>query len=213
MKYFRKNTIYLSLVLFGALGWGLDLPAQVPSQPQPGKLSKSNNIVQRDLEGVSLRFSNSSILVLANASIQKTASHSRTNNEANSFAPTFLQKIGPYEIHRATPSASAKAQASGQSLPTFAQVPKGADFVGAAYFEDSQRLGLISKEVVIKFKGGKVPSEYQAYKPVEVVRGSGLYLFAVSDVYEWIKVVSRLQADSQVAVVDPQIITEFATPQ
>jgi hypothetical protein len=186
------------------------------------KQVQSNNADVSTLEGVTLKNGHSSMLIVANATIQKAATSSNKTAAANAvIAPTFLQKVGPYEIHRSNASVAASAASSakpnftvnGKSVPSFAQVGTGQDFLGAAYLMDTKQMGLISKEIAVKFKSSTVPKQYADLGAKELVPRSGLYVFTVTDIYTWIKWVARLQADAQVSVVEPQIKTEFAQAQ
>jgi len=185
------------------------------------QIPKSPDLSQ--LEGVSLKIKNSSVLVIANASIQKKVGESSAKSQAQAGAlsspqtSTLIRTIGPYEIHRQgvkNPSgvAQVRSMSSAGTLPTFTESGSGLDFVGVAYLYDTKNIGLISNEVVAKFKSGSVPQEYSIYKPTELVRGSGLYVFVVGDIYAWLALVSKLQADPQVSMVEPQIKTEFVKP-
>jgi hypothetical protein len=180
---------------------------------------QSNNADLSSLEGVTLSNGYSSMLIVANATIQRPSGPSNALTANAILAPTFLRKVGPYEIHRATavPTALANTQQSmtlnGQTLPMFADLGTGQDFVGTAYLHDSQQIGLISKEVSAKFKAAGLPADYAGLGGKELVPQSGFYVFTVTDVFAWIKLVSRLQADPQVSKVEPRIVTEFAQPQ
>lgn len=192
--------------------------AQLQKQIQ---VPKSPDLSQ--LEGVTLKLQKSSVLVITNASIEKRSGESSAKPQAQAGAlsspqnSTVIKTIGPYEIRRQgvkTPSGEAQVRSmrSGGALPTFAESGSGRDFIGTAYLYDTKQIGLISNEVVAKFKSGSVPPEYARYKPVELVRGSGLYVFVVGDIYAWLALVSKLQADPQVSMVEPQIKTEFERP-
>ena len=185
------------------------------------QIPKSPDLSQ--LEGVTLKIKNSSVLVITNASIEKRSDGSSAKSQAQAGAQsspqsaTLIQTIGSYEIRRQglkTPNGEAqvRSMSSNGSLPTFAQSGSGRDFVGTAYLYDTKQIGLISNEVVAKFKSGSVPQEYASYKPIELVRGSGLYVFVVGDIYEWLALVSKLQSDPQVSMVEPQIKTSFLKP-
>ncbi|MFM2074424.1 MAG: hypothetical protein RJB34_729 [Pseudomonadota bacterium] len=211
MKHFS-----ISLILALGLATGT-----VHAQRQIKQVQSSNADVST-LEGVTLKHGQSAMLIVANATIQKTANSSDKIAAANAvIAPTFLQKVGPYEIHRSNASVSASAASSakpnftvnGKSVPSFAQEGSGQDFLGAAYLMDTKQLGLISKEIAVKFKSSTVPKQYADLGAKELVPRSGLYVFTVTDIYTWIKLVARLQADAQVSVVEPQIKTEFAQAQ
>jgi hypothetical protein len=180
----------------------------------------STNADLSTLEGVTLSNGNSSMLILANATIQRPSAPANGVTANAVVAPTFLKKVGPFEVHRATPASAAtlaNAQEAmtlnGKSLPVFANMGTGQDFVGAAYMNDTQQIGLISKEVSVKFKTGGIPADYAGFGAKELVPRSGLFVFTVADIYAWIKLVSRLQADPQVSMVEPRIVTEFAQPQ
>jgi hypothetical protein len=181
---------------------------------------QNNNADLSTLEGVVLSNGRSSMMILANATIQRPGGPANAVTANAVVAPTFLSKVGPYEIHRVTPTpvaASANAQqgitVNGQSLPLFANIGTGQDFVGAAYLNDTQQIGLISKELSAKFKTAAIPADYAGLGAKELVPRSGLYIFTASDIYAWIKLLSRLQADPQVSMVEPRIVTEFAQPQ
>jgi hypothetical protein len=209
------NRLFLTL----ALALGLTM-STAHAQRQIAR-AQSNNADLSTLEGVTLKNGHSSMLILANATIQKPSTKSSNGVAANNvIAPTFLQRVGPYEIHRSsttTASSSNKAQSNltvnGKSVPAFAEMATGQDFLGAAYLHDTQNLGLISKEISVKFKTGSVPAQYAGMGAKELVPRSGLYIFTATDIYAWVKLVSRLQADSQVSLVEPNIVTEFAQAQ
>lgn len=193
--------------------------AQAQRQIQTPRSTPAVDVGQ--LEGVTFKHGRTSLLVLANATVQKSVQSSLAKPLAGaaSTAPaaTLLQKVGAYEIHRtplvANASVPAALSVNGKAVPAFADAGTGRDFVGAAYVYDTQQLGLISKEIAVKFKNGTVPASYADSRPVELVRGSGLYVFTVADIYAWIKLVSRLQADPQVGLTEPHIVTHFATAQ
>lgn len=195
----------------------------VQAQPQNQiQLPKPPDLSQ--LEGVTLKLQKSSVLVITNASIQKKEGESSPKSpvqagaQSSSQTSTVIRTIGPYEIRRQgikNPSGVAQVRSmssGGGALPTFAESGSGRDFVGVAYLYDTKQIGLISNEVVAKFKSGSVPQQYANYKPMELVRGSGLYVFVVSDIYAWLALVSQLQADPQVSMVEPQIKTSFLKP-
>jgi hypothetical protein len=208
------------LLLISLLAMGLNMGvAHAQGQTSP---VQSNNADMSTLEGVTLTNGRSSMLILANATIQKSSKNPSNGGVANNvIAPTFLQRVGPYEIHRSNAatgtSAVAKApqdlMVNGKSVPTFAEVGSGQDFLGAAYLHDSKNIGLISKEVAAKFISGSIPSQYLGMGAKELVPRSGLYVFTVTDIYAWIKLVSRMQADAQVSLVEPRIVTAFAQAQ
>ena len=212
-RLFVKSSVILACV--GALSCLVPAHAQSKSVTQKTlstQTARTSNMAPANLEGVTLKNGASSIVVLSNVSIEKTGSTQAAPNAVKPLAPSFLKKIGAYEIHQATITESARRQAQGQSLPAFAQTNAGSDFVGVAYLNDTRELGLISREVVAKFKAGGVPAPYASRDGKELVPGSGLYVFHVVDVYDWIRLVSRLQADAQVSLVEPQIKTNFAAP-
>lgn len=190
--------------------------AQLQIQP-----TKSNNADLKTLEGVTLKNGSSSMLIVSNANIKKTTNFSNIIAANTIIAPTFLQKIGPYEIHRNPArlealdinSAKPNFAVNGKAVPIFAEVGKGQEFIGAAYLMDTKQMGLISREVVVKFKTTTIPPRYAVMEGKELVPRSGLYIFSLSDIYAWIKFVSSLQADPQIAFVEPHIKTEFAKAQ
>jgi hypothetical protein len=191
--------------------------AQLQKQIQ---IPKSPDLSQ--LEGVTLKIKNSSVLVITNASIEKRSDSSAAKPQAQAGAlsspqiSTVIKTIGPYEIRRQglkSPSGVAEVRSMSSSgsgsLPKFAESGSGREFIGAAYLYNSKQIGLISNEVVAKFKSGSVPQEYASYKPIELVSGSGLYVFVVGDIYAWLALVSKLQSDPQVSMVEPQIKKDF----
>jgi hypothetical protein len=210
------------LLLISVLAIGLNMGTAHAQRQIPR--AQSNNADVSTLEGVTLKNGQSSMLILANATIQKTSSNANgvTANAVTATAPTLLQKVGPYEIHRNSTAASTGAASAkpaqnltvnGKSVPAFAEMGTGQDFVGAAYLNDTQSIGLISKQISAKFKTPSVPTQYAGMEAKELVPRSGLYIFTVTDIYAWIKLVSRMQADPQVSLVEPTIVTEFAQPQ
>ena len=207
---------YFFLVQLLALGLGA---GSAQAQRQVDR-AQTTNADLSTLEGVTLSYGQSSMMILANATIQRpsVAANAVTANAV--LAPTFLSKVGPYEIHRATPAPAAALAntqrgmtVNGRSLPVFADMGTGQDFVGTAYLHDTQQFGLISKELSAKFKTATMPADYAGLGGKELVDKSGLYVFTVSDIFAWIRLLSRLQADPQVSRVEPRIVTEFARPQ
>ena len=204
--------VTLSFLMHTSVQAQLQKQIQVPKSPDLSQL-----------EGVTLRLQKSSVLVITNASIEKRSGESSVKSQAQAGAQSspqstaVIQTIGPYEIRRQglkSPSgvAQVRSMSSGGALPTFAESGSGRDFIGTAYLYDTKQFGLISNEVVAKFKSGSVPQQYASYKPTELVRGSGLYVFVVGDIYAWLALVSQLQADPQVSMVEPQIKTSFLRP-
>ena len=204
--------VTLSFLMHTSVQAQLQKQIQVPKSPDLSQL-----------EGVTLKLQKSSALVITNASIEKRSGESSVKSQAQAGAQSspqstaVIQTIGPYEIRRQglkSPSgvAQVRSMSSGGALPTFAESGSGRDFIGTAYLYDTKQFGLISNEVVAKFKSGSVPQQYASYKPTELVRGSGLYVFVVGDIYAWLALVSQLQADPQVSMVEPQIKTSFLKP-
>ena len=204
--------VTLSFLMHTSVQAQLQKKIQVPKSPDLSQL-----------EGVTLKLQKSSVLVITNASIEKRSGESSVKSQAQAGAQSspqstaVIQTIGPYEIRRQglkSPSgvAQVRSMSSGGALPTFAESGSGRDFIGTAYLYDTKQFGLISNEVVAKFKSGSVPQQYASYKPTELVRGSGLYVFVVGDIYAWLALVSQLQADPQVSMVEPQIKTSFLKP-
>ena len=204
--------VTLSFLMHTSVQAQLQKQIQVPKSPDLSQL-----------EGVTLKLQKSSVLVITNASIEKRSGESSVKSQAQAGAQSspqstaVIQTIGPYEIRRQglkSPSgvAQVRSMSSGGALPTFAESGSGRDFIGTAYLYDTKQFGLISNEVVAKFKSGSVPQQYASYKPTELVRGSGLYVFVVGDIYAWLALVSQLQADPQVSMVEPQIKTSFLRP-
>jgi hypothetical protein len=175
----------------------------------------TNNVDPKTIEGVTLKHGHTTITVLSNAVILKIENNTNLKGQSVT-APSFLQKIGPFEIHKANSAsvASRSVLPSGQSLPAFAQESPESGFLGTAYVHDIKTLGLISKEISVKFKSVEVPAQYKNLSIKELVPKSGLYVITTSDIYDWVKLVSRLQADTQqVSLVEPQILTHFYTPR
>ena len=204
--------VTLSFLMHTSVQAQLQKQIQVPKSPDLSQL-----------EGVTLKLQKSSVLVITNASIEKRSGESSVKSQTQAGAQSspqstaVIQTIGPYEIRRQglkSPSgvAQVRSMSSGGALPTFAESGSGRDFIGTAYLYDTKQFGLISNEVVAKFKSGSVPQQYASYKPTELVRGSGLYVFVVGDIYAWLALVSQLQADPQVSMVEPQIKTSFLKP-
>lgn len=178
---------------------------------------ESNNAEINKLEGVTLKNGRSTMLVISNTTIKKTIPESTTGSN-RVVPPTFLQKLGQFEVHKFTsPSVSIESSATppqtfsinGKPVPTFAETNVGKDYVGSAYLNDTKRIGLISNEISVKFKNGSVPVQYVSFRPFELVKGSGLYIFKAADIYSWLKLVANLQTDPQVSFVEPRIVTEF----
>ncbi len=178
---------------------------------------ESNNAEPSKLEGVTIRNGNSTMLVISNAVIIKTSSESIPKSN-RSVAPTFLQKLGQFEVHKLTkPLDSSESSLAitqsflinGKHVPTFAEKNSGKDYVGTAYLNDTKRFGLISNEITVRFKSGSVPSQFISFGPIELIKGTGLYIFKASDIYVWLKLVTNFQVDPQVAFVEPKVVTEF----
>lgn len=170
------------------------------------------------LQGLTLSHKNSQLTVLSNVSLQKAAAPGAgtSANAKNSItaASPLLQKIGPYEIRQIPGAAAAKGKAGTTQSPNANFPTSDTPYLGVAYLHDTRRLGLISKDIAVRFQGGAVPAAYAALSPKELVPNSGLYLVQAQDIGSWIKLVARLQADTpQVALVEPQIKTHFMQPR
>jgi hypothetical protein len=182
---------------------------------------ESNNAEISKLEGVTLKNGRSTMLVISNATVKKSIPES-TAGSNRLLAPTFLQKLGQFEVHKQTsPTVLVEASTepkqpfsvNGKPVPRFALTNVSKDYVGTAYLSDTKRIGLISNEISVKFNTGSVPSQYAGLVPIELVKGSGLYIFKASDIYSWLKLVANFQLDPQVALVEPRIVTEFDQTQ
>ena len=179
----------------------------------------SHNADLSQLEGVTIKNGNSSMLVLSNITIYKSVDNFEKAAMSNQvIAPTILKKLGNYEIHKNTknqentPPGLKILMIQGKKIPTFTESGTGQEFLGAAYLHDVQKMGLISKEIAVRFKTGYVPTQFAGLGAKEIIKNSGLYVFQVNDIYAWLNLVSSLQADSQVNLVEPHIITEFEKP-
>jgi hypothetical protein len=182
----------------------------------------SHNADPSQLEGVTIKNGNSSMLVLSNVTIQKSSANfekAAVNNQV--IAPTILKKVGNYEIHKVNPNTANQVDLAqgiqnlmiqGKIIPTFREAGTGQDFLGAVYLFDVQKLGLISKEIAVRFKTGYIPTQFNGLGAKEIIKSSGLYVFQVNDIYAWLNLVSSLQADYQVNLVEPHIVTEFDKP-
>jgi hypothetical protein len=80
-------------------------------------------------------------------------------------------------------------------------------YVGAAFQHDTQEIGLITKEISVRFTGVGVPNVYQTWNLKEVVAKSGIYILTVTDLAEWKRAIRQLQGDSQVSLAQPRIVT------
>lgn len=80
-------------------------------------------------------------------------------------------------------------------------------YVGAAYQHDTQDVGLISKEISIRFQGAEVPLAYQKWELKELIAKSGIYILTVTDLKQWSRVMRQLQSDSQVLSAQARIVT------
>jgi hypothetical protein len=80
-------------------------------------------------------------------------------------------------------------------------------YVGAAYQHDTQDVGLISKEISIRFLGNGIPSAYQKWALKELIANSGIYILIVADLQQWSRAMRQLQFDPQVLSVQARIVT------
>ena len=80
-------------------------------------------------------------------------------------------------------------------------------YVGAAYQHDTQDVGLISKEISIRFQGTEVPLAYQKWELKELIAKSGIYILTVTDLKQWSRAMRQLQSDSQVLSAQARIVT------
>ncbi len=211
MHHFTPLLLMLACLLMGPAQAQRDIPQ---TQSHTADLSQ--------LEGVTLKNGHSLMLVISNVRIQKSGGNLDKITAANqALAPTLLQKVGGFEIHKINRNAATSDQPKqarqgylfqGKTVPVFAETGSGQDYVGTAYLDDVQKMGLISKEVAVKFNTGVVPARYTGLGAKELVKGSGLYVFQVNDIYAWLNLVSSLQEDSQVDLVEPHIVTAFDRP-
>jgi len=80
-------------------------------------------------------------------------------------------------------------------------------YVGAAYQHDTQDVGLITKEVSIRFHSHGVPLTYQKWGVKELIPNSGIYILTVADLKHWSRAMRQLQSDPQVLSVQARIVT------
>jgi hypothetical protein len=111
--------------------------------------------------------------------------------EGSSESPDLVSRIGRHAVMR---QSGAKPNVS--SL-----------YVGAAFQHDTQEIGLITKEISVRFTGVGVPNVYQTWNLKEVVAKSGIYILTVTDLAEWKRAIRQLQGDSQVSLAQPRIVT------
>jgi hypothetical protein len=84
--------------------------------------------------------------------------------------------------------------------------PQG-PYVGAAYQHDTQDVGLITKEISIRFQGARVPEAYQKWELRELIANSGIYILTVTDLKQWSRAMRQLQSDTQVLSAQARIVT------
>ncbi len=111
--------------------------------------------------------------------------------EGSPESPDFVSRIGRHAVIR---QSGAK--------PTTSPL-----YVGAAFQHDTQEIGLITKEISVRFTGAGVPNAYQTWNLKEIVAKSGIYVLTVTDLAEWKRAIRQLQSDPQVSLAQPRIVT------
>lgn len=153
-----------------------------------GEHIKPQNALQelqaRELQGGDLQMGQRRITVLSNVQIVPTE-NTRTDSQT-------IAHVAGHAIRR---------HAGG------AMSPQGGPYIGAAYQHDTQDVGLISKEIAIRFQGISVPLAYQKWELKELIVNSGIYLLTVTDLKQWTRVMRQLQSDTQVLSAQARVVT------
>jgi hypothetical protein len=149
---------------------------------------KPHNALQelqaRELQGGDLLMGQRRITVLSNVQIVPT--------EDTRADPQTIAHVAGHTIRR---------------IAGGAMSPQAGLYVGAAYQHDTQDVGLISKEIAIRFQGTGVPLAYQKWELKELIVNSGIYLLTVTDLKQWARVMRQLQSDTQVLSAQARVVT------
>ena len=152
-----------------------------------GSRIKPHNALQelqaRELQGGEMQVGQRRITVLSNVQIVPA--------EATSADAQTIAHVAGHAIRR---------HAGG------AMSPQG-PYVGAAYQHDTQDVGLITKEIAIRFQGTGVPLAYQKWELKELIANSGIYILTVLDLKQWARAMRQLQSDAQVLSAQARIVT------
>jgi hypothetical protein len=137
----------------------------------------------RELQGGDIQLGQRRMTVLSNVQITPT--------EALGTDKQTIAHIAGHAIRRHT----------GGSIS-----PQG-PYVGAAYQHDTQDVGLITKEISIRFQGAGIPLTYQKWELKELFANSGIYILTVTDLKQWARAMRQLQSDTQVLSAQARIVT------
>jgi hypothetical protein len=152
-----------------------------------GSRVKPHNALQelqaRELQGGEVQMGRRRITVLSNVQIAPT--------EAASTDAQTIAHVAGHAIRRHVGDA----------------ISPQSPYVGAAYQHDTQDVGLISKEISIRFQGTGVPLAYQKWELKELIVNSGIYILTVTDLKQWTRAMRQLQSDTQVLSAQARIVT------
>jgi hypothetical protein len=79
-------------------------------------------------------------------------------------------------------------------------------YIGVVYQNDTKDIGLLSKEISVKFTTEGVPEKYKNYRPKEIVKGAGIYIVEVINMKQWQELMLLLQNDSGVVYANPRVV-------
>lgn len=180
------------------------------------------------IEGQALRHQGANYTILGNIEVSRMDSEQGASNDTSKAKPLtaaraagatdVMKRIGGYTISRSVQD-KARAQ-SAEALTTTSAGTKivsvtptaivgDAAFIGVAYDNNTGDMGLIGKEIVLKFKDKGIPSHYQSLDLRELVPNSGLYILIVKDIQDWLSRLPALEADPRIALVEAQIKMNF----
>jgi hypothetical protein len=122
---------------------------------------------------------------------------------------TVLSNVQIASTEAASTDAQTIAHVAGNTIRRHAgdAISPQSPYVGAAYQHDTQNVGLISKEISIRFQGTGVPLAYQKWELKELIVNSGIYILTVTDLKQWSRAMRQLLSDSQVLSAQARIVT------
>ncbi len=116
-------------------------------------------------------------------------------------------QIVPVDGHAADVQTIARVAGHSIKRQTGGNVDAKSPYLGAAYQHDTQEVGLISKEISIRFVGAAIPLAYQKWELKELIAHSGIYILNITDLKQWTRVMKQMSSDAQVQSVQARIVT------
>lgn len=184
------------------------------TQAQKSRLAAPNMVAASEVEGLAFKHRGVNMTVMGNVTVTRRAIGDSI------VQPMLLGRVGHFDISRTDSASRSRAQPNAASndsqlIAVAAPTPiqNEASFVGIIYQNESQEMGLIGKEITLKFKANRVPVQYQSLNIKPLIAGQSIYVMTVKNLAEWLALLPQLEADPEVSLVEAQIVTQFKQPR